>query len=275
MRDDPHDCVQDTQADEPLLDDFLAELASWGVRPAPAPTPALLALLGDTPPPSPTPGHRHDRGVRATQTRRKRNMLTTKLAGLGLAAKVALGAGIAAAAVGTAGATGVLPAPAQHAVASVVDAVTPLNLPDPTVNASVTAGVQTPDLQGSTTTTVAGTHAADDTNEGTDDTTGGTGTGGTGTGALNNHGACVSAVAHDNSLQGRDHGKAVSSVAKSDCGKTDASTTTSSTSSTSTSTSTTSTTVGSGTAAVNNSGHGQSGEHGNGGGNGNGNSGKK
>jgi hypothetical protein len=34
-----------------------------------------------------------------------------------------------------------------------------------------------------------------------------------------NHGAAVSAVAHDDSLEGREHGKAVSEVARSDIGK--------------------------------------------------------
>ena len=34
-----------------------------------------------------------------------------------------------------------------------------------------------------------------------------------------NHGAYVSAVAHDHTLTGREHGKAVSEVARSDAGK--------------------------------------------------------
>jgi hypothetical protein len=36
---------------------------------------------------------------------------------------------------------------------------------------------------------------------------------------VKNHGAYVSQVAHDDSVKGREHGKAVSEAAKSDCGK--------------------------------------------------------
>ena len=59
-----------------------------------------------------------------------RGSLAAKLAGLGLAAKVALGLGIAAAATSAAGAAGVLPGPAQSAFADVVQTVTPLQVPD-------------------------------------------------------------------------------------------------------------------------------------------------
>jgi hypothetical protein len=52
------------------------------------------------------------------------------LAGLGVAGKLALGAGVAAATTTGAGAAGVLPGPVQHAVASAVGAVTPFELPD-------------------------------------------------------------------------------------------------------------------------------------------------
>lgn len=54
------------------------------------------------------------------------------VAGLGIAAKVAMGAGIAAAATTGAGAAGVLPAPVQHAMAAAVEAVTPFSLPEHT-----------------------------------------------------------------------------------------------------------------------------------------------
>jgi hypothetical protein len=259
---DGWDEMHEQPLDEPLLSEFFNELRSWGTGAAPVPNAALASLLDADPAPIPSP------------PRRKKKMITSKLAGLGIAAKVALGLGVAAAAVTTAGATGVLPPPAQHAVASVVDAVTPLQLPDPNVTTSVgvNAGGSTTDVTvpGSTTTTIE-KDATDDT---TNDTTGGT-TGGTTSGQPDNHGACVSAVAHDTSVTGRDHGKAVSTAAKSDCGKTDE--TSSSTTSTS-STSTTSTTVAGGnTASVNTgSNHGSgnatqgNGNHGNG----NGNSGK-
>lgn len=52
------------------------------------------------------------------------------LTGLSVGAKAALGIGIAAASVTGAGAAGVLPGPAQHAVASAVSAVTPFEFPD-------------------------------------------------------------------------------------------------------------------------------------------------
>ena len=53
------------------------------------------------------------------------------LAGLSIAGKLALGAGVAAAATTGAGAAGVLPEPVQHAMAKAVDAVTPFHLSDP------------------------------------------------------------------------------------------------------------------------------------------------
>lgn len=57
--------------------------------------------------------------------------LIPRLAGLGLAAKVGLGLGVAAASVTGAGAAGVLPDPAQEVVATVVDTVTPFQIPEP------------------------------------------------------------------------------------------------------------------------------------------------
>ncbi len=56
--------------------------------------------------------------------------LAAKLAGLGFAAKAALGLAVAAAATSAAGAAGVLPGPAQNAFADVVETVTPLQVPD-------------------------------------------------------------------------------------------------------------------------------------------------
>lgn len=52
------------------------------------------------------------------------------IAGLGIATKIALGAGVAAASATAAGAAGVLPSPAQSAVSHVVEAVTPFSMPD-------------------------------------------------------------------------------------------------------------------------------------------------
>ena len=56
--------------------------------------------------------------------------LTTKLAGLGLAAKAGMGVTLAATSTTVAGAAGVLPAPAQHVVATVVATATPFTFPD-------------------------------------------------------------------------------------------------------------------------------------------------
>ncbi|MGH9189925.1 MAG: hypothetical protein ACRD0Q_07835 [Acidimicrobiales bacterium] len=56
--------------------------------------------------------------------------LAAKLAGLGMAAKAGMGLSLAAASVTAAGATGVLPGAAQHAVATVVSTATPFTFPD-------------------------------------------------------------------------------------------------------------------------------------------------
>lgn len=174
-----------------------------------------------------------------------------------LAAKVALGVGIATVGMTAAGAAGALPDPAQHAVAAVVGATTPFQLPDPTtVVSSVKDDVLSP------TTTIAGTKESDDKDEADDttSTTTGTGTGGTtATTHPDNHGGCVSAAAKE--LEGTGAGKTISSIARSDCGKTDKSgSTTSSTTPTTiagaatTSSSTPSTVAG--TARPSNSGKG-------------------
>lgn len=62
--------------------------------------------------------------------RKKKMMVAELLAGLSVAAKAAFGLTAAAAAVTAGGAAGVLPGPAQHAVATGVEAVTPFTFPD-------------------------------------------------------------------------------------------------------------------------------------------------
>jgi len=151
--------------------------------------------------------------------------LTTKLAGLGMAAKAGLGLTLAAASTTAAGAAGVLPAPVQHAVAQVVNASTPLNLPDPsTVTGAITAvtGQDVTDRTNSTpSTTSAPNGITSTTTRATLGTTTTTGAAGDGPSQAANHGTCVSAVAGDKSATvDGNHGKAVSAVAKSDCGKT-------------------------------------------------------
>ena len=206
--------------DEPLLTDVLDELRSWGAEPAPVPTAALASLLGDSAPttaapPSPAPV--------PSQRRRKMPVaqlltgLAAKLAGLGFAAKAAVGLGVASAAVTTAGVTGVLPGPAQNAVETVVEAVSPLQLSDPTGSSTTSTTLANRGVSGA---------VGLDEDEGEGDEVDGTRTA--------NHGACVSAVARDDSLTSRDHGKVVSAVAQSDCGKEDKGGATSSTSSPST-----------------------------------------
>ena len=56
--------------------------------------------------------------------------LAAKFAGLGLVAKAGMGLTLVAASTTAAGAVGVLPDPAQHAVATVVEAATPFTFPD-------------------------------------------------------------------------------------------------------------------------------------------------
>ena len=204
--------------------------------PPPAPTAAMATLLtkGISTPTgatratlAPTAGTRG-----AAVSKRRKPMLISellagllaKLAGLGAASKAALGLGVAAASVTGAGAAGILPDPAQHAVATAVSAATPFELPDPD---GVVAGADDSD----------GT----DGSQNGDDTEGDTGGDDADT-AVANHGACVSEVAHNAPRgPGGEHGRAVSEVARSDCGKSSTSTTTPG--STTTTTSVTTTTI--------------------------------
>ena len=113
--------------------------------------------------------------------------LTAKLAGLGMAAKATLGLTLAAASVTTAGAVGVLPAPVQHAVATVVDTATPFTFPDEAdANADLGAEVST-DATGSADGTVgvdgslvSGDDAATDDDAGTNNGVGPSESGATG-----------------------------------------------------------------------------------------------
>jgi hypothetical protein len=68
------------------------------------------------------------KGRRSVQSRR--GAALGKVAGLGLAAKIALGTGVAAASVASAGAAGVLPSAADHAVRNAIEAVTPVHFHD-------------------------------------------------------------------------------------------------------------------------------------------------
>jgi hypothetical protein len=243
-------------ADDPVLASFAEDLRIVAGGPAPEPRPGLVAVMNQG-------------AVQLQPSPGRKKMLVKSMLG-GLAAKVALGVGVAAASVTAAGAAGVLPAPAQDVVASVVAATTPFQLP--TSSSDVTSLVA--DDLGSTTTststtltTLAGSKTGDD-NEAVNDDNGGT------TRAVN-HGACVSTAAKDKSNDNGNHGKTVSSIARSDCGKD-----TTAGSSTTTSSTTSTTSLSAGTARANNSGpgsansgKGNSGNAGNGNA-GNGNSGK-
>jgi hypothetical protein len=151
-------------------------------------------------------------------------LLKTFLASL--AAKIAVGSGLAVATVTAAGAAGVLPEPAQHAVASVVEATTPFDMANQAVGDLQDAVDEVTTTTSSTTST---TVASGDDDAGED--------GVTDTARKQNHGACVSTVARN--TPGPAKGKTVSAVARSDCGKTSTSTTVAPSTSTTSSTSTT------------------------------------
>lgn len=152
-----------------------------------------------------------------------------------LAAKLAMATGLAVASVTAAGAAGVLPEPAQKAVASVVEATTPFALPDATGEGMVAEVVDELVDDGVTTTTLGGSTILAAADEGTTDD-----------GARKeNHGLCVSTVAQ-NTPGGPDKGKTVSSVARSDCGKKAATTSTTVDPTTSTTSSTVASSAGNG-----------------------------
>jgi len=191
--------------------------------------------------------------------------LATKLGGLGMAAKAGMGLTLAAASTTAAGAAGVLPAPAQHAVATVVASATPFSFPD-TANSAASVGAKAATdatkvldatvSDATKTVTDATKTVADATKTVTDVTKTATG-GAAASSQAGNHGACVSAFAGDKSATvDGNHGKAVSAVAKSDCGKTMGGDTSSSTTPTTVG-STTSTTVSGATGATSSGSNGK------------------
>ncbi|MFP5375580.1 MAG: hypothetical protein ACLGIO_02210 [Acidimicrobiia bacterium] len=116
---------------------FAGELRRMAKGPVPAPSVPLATMLaeglftekGDLPVtaasnvPGPAP-------QAAGLPKWRRRKMIEFLAGLSVAAKAAFGVSMAAASVTAAGAAGVLPAPAQSAVANAVEAVTPFSFPD-------------------------------------------------------------------------------------------------------------------------------------------------
>jgi len=124
---------------------FVEDLGETASGPAPATKPALAMLLaqgfstekGDLPATAASNVTGPASQAAGLPKWRKKMLisellagLVTQFAGLGMAAKAAMGLTLAAASTTAAGAVGVLPAPAQHAVATVVEAATPFSFPD-------------------------------------------------------------------------------------------------------------------------------------------------
>ncbi len=209
---------------------FVEDLRTAVDGPVPEPTPQLAAFMarglstekGELPAPAVTnvPGPAVPQAAGLPKWRKRKMTVSgllaalgAKLAGMGLAAKAALGLGVAAMSTTAAAAAGVLPDPAQHAVASVVNAVSPFDVPDGESTGGVAADEGDGEGDGETSTTTS----SSTTVPGGDDD----GTDGGETGVVANHGACVSEAARTAPRgPGGQHGKAVSEVAKSDCGKT-------------------------------------------------------
>lgn len=118
-------------ADLAALVTFADQARAVARGPVPVPSPALASILtnglpGDA---GGAPG-REATAITAPKKSTRKRAAAQFLAGLSIGAKVALGAGIAAASVTAAGAAGVLPEGLQHTVASTVSAVTPFEFPD-------------------------------------------------------------------------------------------------------------------------------------------------
>ncbi len=147
------------------LSAFVEEVrAAAGAAPTPSPVLAAAIAAGGI--------STHQPPV--AKWRKLRMKLKGFLAGLGIAGKLALGAGVAAAATTGAGAAGVLPGSVQHAVSEAVGAVSPFSLPDGGHHESHDGNLAddtTSTTVGShvTPTTVGGAHEpAKDTHENTD-----------------------------------------------------------------------------------------------------------
>src|SRR5690349_15473529 len=126
---------------DPFDDDAIDALLSG--NPPSTDQEALAAFLGDVRASAeavPTPSQALAAAIAAggistavqpptTKWRKLRMKIQGLIAGLGVAGKIALGVGVAAAATTGAGAAGVLPGPVQHAFASAVHSVTPFDVP--------------------------------------------------------------------------------------------------------------------------------------------------
>lgn len=206
-----------------LLASFVDEVRVAASGPAPEPKANLAAMISGGLSPDPAPAGATEGAATEPSWRSKRMSIRTALAkagGLGLAAKIALGTGVAAASVTTAGAAGVLPEPAHDVVAEVVAATTPFKLPE-----QAKAKVKVADSVDLSTVPAPGLPDTDDV-VGGDDLDGSEPDDGATSERTANHGLCVSTAAQaarQAGLEGRERGEAVSQVARSDCGKPSAS----------------------------------------------------
>jgi Predicted solute binding protein len=127
------------------LSTFVAEMRAWGNLPVPPPSAALASVLaegvtaidhgalpatGERETAAPAAGIFWLPKARKRILPNRRSGVTARLAAASLATKVGLGCTMATASVTGAAAAGVLPDPVQRAVAGVVRALTPFEVPD-------------------------------------------------------------------------------------------------------------------------------------------------
>ena len=121
------DLVEATRGSAPPMTPALALLVTEGVSTEKGDVPATVArrVIGRAPQAAGRPRWRSKLVLTG---------LAAKFTGLGMVAKSGIGLSLVVASTTAAGAVGVLPAPAQHAVATVVGAATPFTFPDPDVH---------------------------------------------------------------------------------------------------------------------------------------------
>ena len=129
-----------SQEPAPVVRPALALLLKEGFSPANGAAPATPSPSVAPVPPAPAPSPAVVRPVLRGAVAR--------LAGMGLLAKTGLGFGLVAASTTAAGAVGVLPGPAQHAVATVVGAATPFTFPDKASDKASHGGTVSTDATG-------------------------------------------------------------------------------------------------------------------------------
>jgi hypothetical protein len=114
---------------------FTHEARALSDRPPPKPSATLAAFVARSGAPA---------GRATTPLRpRRRHAVAAGVAGLGLAAKIAIGASVGAVGVTAAGAAGVLPEPANREVRHLIEAATPIEFPEPADDAPAGEGAPT------------------------------------------------------------------------------------------------------------------------------------